>query len=190
MWPWGHLAVGYLVYTTFTHVWYHRPPEERATVALAVATQLPDIIDKPLSWTLHLLPHGRSLAHSLFTATFLIVAFRFILGRHRLPIWRAFSIGYISHLFADTIEPILAGEYTALRFLVWPVIPAIEYESYPSFTGHLFSIELSSYVVVQFGFAALLLWVWVYDSKPGLTTALQFPRLAYQKLVIDRKTDR
>lgn len=187
MWPWGHLAAGYLLYTGLTHLRYHRPPQEHPTVALAVGTQLPDLIDKPLAWTLHILPHGRSLGHSLFTAIGLIIAAKLLLGRRsRSKLTSAFGIGYLSHLLVDSLQPLMASEYGALRFLVWPVVPAVEYRTTPSFVGHVLDIELTLYFLLQFGLATFTIALWWYDRKPGLMTALRAPKSAYRKLRPDR----
>ena len=40
-------------------------------LALAIGTQLPDLIDKPLTYQFAVLPSGRSLGHSLFFAAVL-----------------------------------------------------------------------------------------------------------------------
>ena len=65
MWPWGHLAVGYLVYSGLSRWRFGRLPGSVATLAVALGTQLPDLVDKPLAWTVNVLASGRSLAHSL-----------------------------------------------------------------------------------------------------------------------------
>ncbi len=36
MWPWGHLAVAYLVYTVYSHRRDGRPPRALPVIALAV----------------------------------------------------------------------------------------------------------------------------------------------------------
>jgi hypothetical protein len=67
MWPWGHLALGYLLYSPFARARFGRPPTDRATLLLAFGTQLPDLVDKPLAWRLDVLPAGRTLGHSLLS---------------------------------------------------------------------------------------------------------------------------
>jgi len=69
MWPWGHLAVGYLLWSVLVRDRRFRPPTGAETLLLAVGTQFPDAVDKPLAWSLGVLPNGRSLAHSVFLAT-------------------------------------------------------------------------------------------------------------------------
>jgi len=65
MWPWGHLAVGYVAFSVFVRFRLGRQPSGHAALALAVATQLPDLIDKPLAWQFGLLSSGISVAHSI-----------------------------------------------------------------------------------------------------------------------------
>lgn len=86
MWPWGHAAVGYLLYRvlgrTSGRTGGDGPPSGPAVVALGVGTQFPDLVDKPLSWSFDLLPAGRTLAHSaligaVFVAGLTVVATRY-----------------------------------------------------------------------------------------------------------------
>ena len=60
MLPWGHLAVGYLAYSLAVRVRSGGPPAGLAVAALAVGTQFPDLIDKPLVSWVSVLPSGRS----------------------------------------------------------------------------------------------------------------------------------
>ncbi|WP_137285333.1 metal-dependent hydrolase [Halorussus salinisoli] len=81
-------------------------------IALAVGTQFPDLIDKPLAWTFGILPNSRSLTHSVLTAIIVITALRFLIQhRHHLRHVTAFSIRYLSHLGADALHPFITGEY-------------------------------------------------------------------------------
>jgi membrane-bound metal-dependent hydrolase YbcI (DUF457 family) len=68
------------------------------TPPAVVGTLVPDFIDKPLAWVLHVIPGGRYLAHSL-TAALLLSA---VLGR--LLGWgtaKGFAVGYVAHLLGD-----------------------------------------------------------------------------------------
>src|SRR6056297_3615611 len=97
MWPWGHAVVGYLAYSGTTHVGWKRPPSHAATVALLFGTQFPDLVDKPLAWSLGVLPSGRSLAHSTLTAVLLVCVLYVVFARRRAVVG-AFALGYASHL--------------------------------------------------------------------------------------------
>lgn len=68
MWPWGHLAVGYLLYSAAVRLRTGRPPRAAAVVLLLAGTQLPDVVDKPLAWVYHVVPQGYAVGHSVFVA--------------------------------------------------------------------------------------------------------------------------
>lgn len=150
MWPWGHAAVGYLVLSLLTLAYVQRWPSRVETIVVLVATQLPDLIDKPLAWSFDLLPAGRSLAHSLLTATVMLLLVRFITIRYgRRSLFPTFSIGYIIHLLTDIPLTVLGGDLSPATFLLWPLLSAPEYEVEPSFIAHISAIELSSGFVLQ-----------------------------------------
>lgn len=124
MWPWDHAAVAYLLVSATSRAAWHRPPTRPMGVLAVGAALLPDLIDKPLSWGLGLLPAGRSLGHSLFTALLLVavaVAIGVALDRRRAA--AAFAIGYFSHLAGDVAYPLFVDGELRLGFLLWPLVP-------------------------------------------------------------------
>lgn len=183
MWPWGHLAVGYLLYTAFVHLRDRRAPTDLATIALAVGTQFPDLVDKPLAWSLGVLPNGRSLAHSLVTAL-LVVALVELVARRRGygSIATAFAVGYFSHLVGDALYPALSGDYYSLGFLAWPVVAPIEYETEPSFLAHLTELSLDSLVAFEMGLGLAVFVLWLADGMPGLAPISAIPEWLGRKL--------
>jgi hypothetical protein len=50
MWPPGHLAVAYLLVSWGRRIRGDSPVTAGTMLALAVASQLPDLLDKPLAW--------------------------------------------------------------------------------------------------------------------------------------------
>lgn len=180
MWPWGHLAVGYLVYSYASHRWRDRPPGGYSVITLAIGTQFPDIIDKPLAWTFGILPNGRSLAHALLTAIIVLTVLRIVAGRHQHPLVTAFGVGYVSHLLADGVQPLLAGDASALRYLAWPFVPAIEYSTDKSFLAHIQGFDLTPFVAAELGLTVLAFGVWLADGAPGFAIARRVPVRAYQ----------
>ncbi|WP_137286149.1 metal-dependent hydrolase [Halorussus salinisoli] len=185
MWPWGHLAVGYLLYTAFVHLRARRAPDGYATVALAFGTQFPDLVDKPLAWTFGLIPNGRSLTHSLLIAVVVILVVQALLRRFdRETVATAFGVGYLSHLLGDVLYPVATGDLYSLGFLAWPVVPAIEYATEPSFAAHLRGLSLSSFVAIEGGVALLVFGIWLYDGAPGLRVVAAIPRWVGRKLSI------
>lgn len=133
MWPPGHLAVGYLAYTAVRRVRSDAVPNAPQTVALVVGTQLPDVVDKPLSWTFGLLPTGRSLSHSVFTAVIITaVAAKYADRIERKQLTSAFVVGYWSHLLGDLYSAVGAGAAQTNWFFLWPIVPQQGYVTSPS----------------------------------------------------------
>ncbi|AEN07844.1 Protein of unknown function DUF457, transmembrane (plasmid) [halophilic archaeon DL31] len=188
MWPWGHLAVGYLCYSLLARA-IDRRVSALAVVAVAAGTQFPDLIDKPLAWSLAVLPNGRSLAHSLITAT-LVGLVLFAVARTvdarvdtrqvgtdggtglvrpaAVHLVGAFMLGYGSHLLSDGLHAIVDGEFAVLAYLGWPLLPAIQYGGPKSFVGHFAAMELTPFLALEFVLAGLALVVWYTDGRPGL----------------------
>lgn len=171
MWPWGHLAVGYVLYAAFVRLRYGRSPAGTPTLVLAFGTQFPDLVDKPLAWTVRVLPSGRSFAHSLLTALVVITVTRWYCRRHGYDgIATAFAIGYLSHLFADAIGPLVAGEYVYLSFLGWPLLPPPPYGAEGGFLEHFRNFELTSRSALEIALAGATVTLWLRDGAPGLAT--------------------
>ena len=166
MWPWGHLAAGYLLYRLLT---WGRAPAAIPALAVALGTQLPDLLDKPFAWTIPLLPNGRSLGHSLLLVpTVLVLALILTDGRERRAL-AALTLGYVTHLATDALYPALGGEWYYVGFLGWPLVPPIEYEGAPGgIIEHFLHFELTA----QSGFELLLFaagaTLWLLDGQPGL----------------------
>jgi hypothetical protein len=130
MWPWGHAAVGYLLYTLYLRAHADVHPTARPTFALLVGTQFPDLVDKPLAWDLALLPGGRAVAHSLLVLVPVCTAV-IVLARRagQGTVGTAFASGALSHTFVDALPSLLRGEFIYATYLFWPVLP------YPPFEG-------------------------------------------------------
>lgn len=130
MWPWGHLAVGYLMYSGDRWLRYREQPRGWPVIALAAGALFPDVVDKPLAYWFTVVPSGRSLAHSLFALVAVYLAFRWAARRYRRSAWgAAFALGYASHLIADSYVPLLGGRFEELTFLLWPALPSPEYDA-------------------------------------------------------------
>lgn len=127
MWPFGHFAVGYLAFAVARLAWTDGRPADWTTLAvLIVATQLPDLVDKPLSFY-GVLPSGRSLGHSALV--FGVVVGALVAARRGRPTERdaALAIGYGTHLAGDAYGALLAGRYDTARYLLWPVTRPVIY---------------------------------------------------------------
>ncbi|SDQ29590.1 metal-dependent hydrolase [Natronobacterium texcoconense] len=173
MWPWGHLAVGYLLYTAYTHRRFDRPPLAAPAIALAVGSQFPDLVDKPLAWTVSVLPGGRTLGHSLLFAAILVPTVYLLAARlERRDVGIAFVIGHLSHLSADIPPSALTGDLSGTEFLLWPFVAAPEEEP----VGGILDAVLHYYAMgpyewFQLGLFVLAAIVWYRDGAPGLEYA-------------------
>ncbi len=172
MWPWGHASVGYLLWSALTAREENRPPTGAEVVALGVGTQFPDIVDKPLAWMFHVLPSGRSLAHSLLTASVVIaVVLLFARRYHQEVLAVAFGVGYVSHSVSDSFSSLLTGEYDKLTYFLWPLLPA------PNYQTESLGSNLDKLASVGLQWAGLLLVVlalvrWRRDGMPGIARYL------------------
>jgi hypothetical protein len=170
MFPWGHAAVAYLLLAGARRRW-GTTMTGTAVVAVLVASQLPDLIDKPLSWKLSLLPTGRTLAHSLVTGSVLLLILLGALaiaglGREvLLPV----AIGWLSHSLSDAASPILEAEFQELGYLGWPILPVIEYDGPENLVGIFARADpLAPFFLLQVGLVVLAVTLWWTDGRPGL----------------------
>jgi hypothetical protein len=170
MWPWAHVALGYLLYTLYLRLRTGEQPTGAAVIAVVFGTQLPDLIDKPLAWELHVLEYGRSLAHSFVTGTLILGVIVWYLhrrGRDQLGV--ALAIGYYSHFLGDAYYSILSGQWGDLAFLVWPLLPipgvATETEG---ILAHLLNIRAEPFFLFGVVLTGVAFAVWLSHGRPGL----------------------
>ncbi|RQG98009.1 metal-dependent hydrolase [Natrarchaeobius chitinivorans] len=169
MWPWGHLAVAYLLYTVYTHRRFDRPPRALPALALAVGSQFPDLIDKPLAWTFDVLPGGRTLGHSLLFAAVLIPAVYVLTVRlEAREAGVAFVLGHLSHLLADVPPSALTGDLSGTEFLLWPLVEQPPEEPVGGILeAILHYYAMGPYELFQFGLFGVAAYVWYRDGAPG-----------------------
>ncbi|MBX0324315.1 metal-dependent hydrolase [Halomicroarcula sp. F13] len=123
MWPWEHVAVGYLLYSGYVHLRYGESPGTLPALAVGFGALFPDLVDKPLAWTFELFPSGVSVAHSVFTATALSLAVVVLLGKlgHR-AVGTGFSVAYLAHIPADAMYQVVVGNPLRLEAYLWPLV--------------------------------------------------------------------
>jgi hypothetical protein len=178
MWPWEHLALGYLLYSACSRWLWGRPPSATGTVVVAFASQLPDLVDKPLAWVLFVLPGGRSLGHSLLVGLPLIgVAFAIGWALDSCRGSVAFAVGHLSHLLGDVIYPLVVRGDLRLGFLLWPVVPVEDgpdstlphvSELVAVFVEFLATPRGTLYLVADLLLLVAALAVWLLDGMPVL----------------------
>ena len=179
MWPWEHLALGYLVYSLAAQAVDGHRVTAATVAALALGTQFPDLVDKPLGWGTTLLPSGLSLAHSvLFAAPFAAVVTTVGAAVGRLGLALAFVLGYLTHLPGDVAYPLLVTGELSLGFLFWPLVPAVEAstvavvpyigELAASFLEFLRTPRGRLYLALELALLGAASARWYADGFPGL----------------------
>lgn len=181
MWPWEHLAFGYLFYSLGARAYYRRPPAGAAALAVAVGTQVPDLLDKSLAWLLGVFEVGYAVGHSaLVVPPALAVAY--VLARRRIPaggrLVLAYGVGHLSHLVGDLLYPLLQGEGLDLRRVLWPVASPEAGEVrgnvlrrvvgyFLRYLVEVLSLDPSPLFVVQVGLVGAVFVLWLADGAPG-----------------------
>lgn len=162
MLPPGHVVVGYLASSLIRRVWHGDVPSGSSIPWILFGTQLPDLIDKPLAWSLGVLPASRSLAHSLlFAIPLLLLVDRWL--RHTKPAAsEGFAAGYLSHLLADVI-PALRDGPEWITFLVWPILAPPQYSSRPPVWPPSVYFDPAELAV-----GAVVAVLWLADGMPGI----------------------
>lgn len=198
MWPWEHLAVGYILLSLYCHGRTGTPPAEWSVLTLAVATQLPDLIDKPLAWQFDILT-GTSIAHSILVSLLLVFVVGIVAGRIGRPaVSTAFAIGYLSHLLGDLVYPMILGRgHFAWGAILWPgpervvtepraagsgVSTAQTGAGFLSQVGHRFGDFLSflgtpsgqTYLLLDLILLGSAIAIWILDGQPGLHVIVDY----------------
>ena len=167
MWPLGHAAGAYLLASVGAERDWFPEPNIVLVVAVLVASQTPDFIDKPFAWFIPILPAGRSFGHSLFFILplgLLAIVLARRLGRTGLGV--AIAAALLSHLALDTIPALWGGG--GWRFLLWPVLSVEGFNSPPSIVA-MFEDSLDMpYFWAEFVLAGLALVRWRADGWPGI----------------------
>lgn len=172
MWPWGHVAVAYLLYSGYCRSSHDRPPLGAAAIVLVIASQVPDLIDKPLGWSLAVLPGGRTLAHSLFgTVAIVTIVALFAHRIDRMELAGAYAVGHGAHLLADLPIDLPLGNVDDAIYLLWPLLEPPEYRQVDGILAGFLRFDLGPYELVQIGLFVIAIAVWYADGRPGLATA-------------------
>jgi hypothetical protein len=177
MWPWEHLAFGYVFVSL---VWRLAGWDVDGPVAvwIAVGTQFPDLVDKTLWLAFDVVPTPRTVAHSLLTiAPVSTVAVVAATRANRRGWGLAFALAYATHLATDALPRVLDGYYDGVTFLLWPVLsPPDSRETWlPRFLELLASPEVYfSTLSYRTGFLLVALAVWFADGLPTVVDLYRF----------------
>lgn len=177
MWPWEHFAVAYVTFSLYGRLSGRVRVDDTSVLFLALATQLPDLVDKPLAWVFSVMPDGTTIAHSIFVAVPLAVAVHWrstLRGRPDIGI--AFGVGYLWHLLGDILYPALRGGNPAYTKVLWPVFtkhgsaePILERIGGYSqdYLTYLLGPEGRVYLGMEFLLVAGTVALWFADGRPG-----------------------
>ncbi|MBX0287832.1 metal-dependent hydrolase [Haloarcula salinisoli] len=169
MWPWGHAAVGYLLCSLWIRSRYDRRPTAGIVLPLAVGTQFPDLVDKPLAWTFGVLPSGRAGAHSLLVAVPLLALLWWrVDGTTARRAWAGFAVGYLVHLATDGVYALLEGDVSGLTYLFWPALSLPSYAESPGILAHFLAADITPYLLAELLLFAAATLLWAVDGAPGL----------------------
>lgn len=179
MWPWEHVAVGYLLYSLGSRLLGRAPPSAGAAGALAVGGLLPDLVDKPLSWGLGWFPSGYAVGHSAFVA--LPLGLAVLVAGRRLDHKRwavGFVVGYWAHLSADVANPLRNGNPVAPGRVLWPVVEADPYATdlglgrglayLDDLLAELATMPPADILLVYLLLPGATVTLWVLDGAPGV----------------------
>lgn len=184
MWPWEHLAVGYVLVSLLWRARGRRPDGSTA-LAVAVGTQLPDLVDKSLAWELSVLQRGISLAHSALIAIPVCLLIVLLARRYgRALIAEGFALGYLSHLPADAIYPAFYGDGLRIAPFLWPLFtppsdpPGGLAEKIPEYLAQSLALVTGPrgavFVLLELLVLGTALALWVSDGMPGLPRVRRF----------------
>jgi len=121
MWPWEHVAVGYIAYSLLHRGYTDRPPRAGAVLAVAFGSLFPDLVDKPLGWAFGVLP-SISVGHSVFLAVPLGTLIVVVTGHSgRADVGVAFLVGHLLHIPGDIVYPLVLGGSSAPERFLWPL---------------------------------------------------------------------
>ena len=178
MWPWEHLAVGYVLVSLLWRLGGKRP-DLPAALAVAFGTQFPDLVDKPLAWHFDVLDSGLAVGHSLLVLVplctlLVVVAYR--VGYTHAAV--AFTVGYLSHIAGDAVHPMLFGEPFRWTVFFWPLssgagegsvelLPRI-IELFTKTSSLATGPRGSTYIAFELLLLLTALALWALDGAPGL----------------------
>ena len=152
MWPWGHLGLGYLLALPLLSR-LDLDGDYVALAALAVGTQLPDLVDKPLAWTFDVMPYGRAAAHSLlvFGAVALVAPLVSRGVRVAVPL----LVGWAAHIVGDVVYPLADGAVGDVTFLAWPLLALPEASGDHGIIAYFRNVALTGETALEVGLFAL-----------------------------------
>jgi len=187
MWPWEHLAFAYVLYSLMRNVGFRASPSGRETIAVAIGSQLPDLVDKPLGWTFGFAETGYSIGHSMFVAPFVcLVAYVVAAREGARAIAGAFSLAYLSHPIGDMLSHLIRDGTVDSRIMLWPLAspPGTDHGGFLDhlllylvrYVYRLLAGGLTTEVIVQLLLGLAVVTLWLSDGAPPAADIWRFLR--------------
>jgi len=172
MWPWGHLAVAYLLSTGYVRARFDRRIRGESVLVLVLGSQLPDLVDKPLGWYLGVLPSGRSLGHSLlFVVPVAVLCYALARRLGRPEAGAVFGVAALSHTLGDAL-PALWGPGNASH-LLWPLLPTPHEGGAPGLLALFRNAASQPFFIVELLLVVAAAAVWYREGYPGVGTLVR-----------------
>lgn len=179
MWPWTHAIFGYACYSLAVHAGFRRRPTDLPAIVAVFAAVLPDIIDKPLAWTLGLTTTGYGPAHSILIGAPVATLLAIVVWRTgRREIGLGFLVGYTSHLVGDVIFQLFDEGELVFEVLLWPVAKTgpgstggllVHFVFFLNrYIGQIRTGEASTYLLATMSLTVFVFVLWVLDGFPGV----------------------
>lgn len=167
MFPLVHPGLAYLLFAAYARLVDGRPPNGPVTIGLVVGAVVPDLVDLPLYY-LAGAPSTRTVAHSLLVCVGLSAVVRLAIGRSSVDdrVGKGFAAGYLSHLLADAVWPLVLWLPAELRYLGWPLTQQPLYEGTKPLAA-VCGVTVTT-LWVESALLAVALAVWWRDGRPGL----------------------
>lgn len=167
MFPPVHAGVAYLCYSIVVRLREGRVPTGAVAGAAVVGGVVPDAIDLS-RYFLGVAPTTRTVGHAPPVAALLVGLIALLIGRTSLSnrVAVAFAVGYLSHLAADAVWPLLLWLPEELRYLGWPVTRQPPYEGTKVLATVGEVTVTTLWVELPLLAAAVALW-WA-DGRPGV----------------------
>jgi hypothetical protein len=119
-----HIFIALAPVVLYYLIRYQRLPDGMIVLTGVFAGIFADLVDKPLAWTLGIIPSGRMLAHSIVVSVplliiILLVAYRTETLRYAI----VFSWGHLLHIAGDFYPVLWEGsDYYYYPNLFWPLM--------------------------------------------------------------------
>lgn len=136
MYPSEHFLIVAVPVVLFTYLCNQRLPSRQLFGVAFLASQFPDLIDKPLAHVFGLIPSGRVFMHSfpsVFPLWLVVGVYAWRTERSRAG--AVFILGHLSHLLADNHNALFGSSPRIPDELLWPLVSVPQRPLIPGWAG-------------------------------------------------------